>query len=199
MNDLQKKWCVYKHTLKNDGRMYIGQTCNIKDRWKPSAYKTCTKFYNAILYYGWNNFTHEIIADNLTLEEANKLEEQLIKQFDTINTGFNLNSGGENKLHNNQTKQKMSNARTGIKKSESHKKSISNALKGQKKSQEHIQHNKASQHKKPVLCIETNIIYESLSEAERKTGILNESISRNCRGKQKTAGGYHWRFINNNE
>ena len=43
---------------------------------------------------------------------------------------------------------------------------------------------------------ETGIIYESLADAERKTGILGETISRNCRGKQKSASGYHWRFIN---
>ncbi len=42
------KWVIYVHTLILDGRKYIGQTNDIKARWKPSAYKTCTKFYNAI-------------------------------------------------------------------------------------------------------------------------------------------------------
>lgn len=35
-----------------------------------------------------------------------------------------------------------------------------------------------------------------LSDAERKTGILGETINRCCRGKQKTASGFYWRFIN---
>jgi len=42
------KWVIYVHILILDGRKYIGQTNDIKTRWKPSAYKTCTKFYKAI-------------------------------------------------------------------------------------------------------------------------------------------------------
>lgn len=47
-----------------------------------------------------------------------------------------------------------------------------------------------------ILCIETGIIYNSMNEAERKTGIPNTNISKACRGLRKTAGGYHWRKIN---
>lgn len=189
-------WVIYVHTLTLDGRKYIGQTNDIHSRWKPSAYKTCTKFYNAIQEYGWNNFTHEIIYDNLTLEEANELEEKLIAEYDTINNGFNLDSGGLNHLHSQETKDKMSKTRKGVPKSEEHKKAISEALKGYERTPEHNRNNQLAQHRKEVQCIETGIIYESLADAERKTGILGETISRNCRGKQKSASGYHWRFIN---
>lgn len=189
-------WVIYIHTLTLDGRKYIGQTNDIHSRWKPSAYKTCTKFYNAIQEYGWNNFTHEIIYDNLTLEEANELEEKLIAEYDTINNGFNLDSGGLNHLHSQETKNKMSKTRKGIPKSEEHKKAISEALKKYERTPEHNRNNQLAQHRKEVQCIETGIIYESLADAERKTGILGETISRNCRGKQKSASGYHWRFIN---
>ena len=47
---------------------------------------------------------------------------------------------------------------------------------------------------KKVLCIETEIEYNSILEAEKKTGINHGGISC-CRGKQKSAGGYHWKFI----
>lgn len=189
-------WVIYIHTLTLDGRKYIGQTNDIHNRWKPSAYKTCTKFYNAIQEYGWNNFTHEIIYDNLTLEEANELEEKLIAEYDTINNGFNLEFGGTNHLHSQETKDKMSKTRKGVPKTEEHKKAISEALKKYKRTPEHNRNNQLAQHRKEVQCIETGIIYESLADAERKTGILGETISRNCRGKQKSASGYHWRFIN---
>ena len=38
-------------------------------------------------------------------------------------------------------------------------------------------------------------IFNGLKEAQRLTGIFEASISRVCNGKQKTAGGYIWRFI----
>ena len=48
---------------------------------------------------------------------------------------------------------------------------------------------------KKVRCIETNIIYPSISEAERQTGINNSHISEVCKkNKRKTAGGYHWEY-----
>lgn len=49
---------------------------------------------------------------------------------------------------------------------------------------------------KKVICLETNTIYPSISEAERLTGIANTHISSCClnKPKYKTAGGFHWRF-----
>lgn len=48
---------------------------------------------------------------------------------------------------------------------------------------------------KPVRCIDKNIIYCSMAEAERQTGICYSGISLVCHGKQKTAGGYSWEFV----
>lgn len=103
---MESLWCIYKHTLLIDGRVYIGQTNNIKNRWKPSAYKNYIKFYNAINEYGWENFSHEIIKDNLTLEEANYYETYYIKEYNSIEEGFNLNFGGDNKIASKATKEK---------------------------------------------------------------------------------------------
>ena len=49
----------------------------------------------------------------------------------------------------------------------------------------------------PVICLlNENVVqeYPSLREAERITGIKNQNISSCCRGKNKTAGGYVWRY-----
>ena len=162
---MEKSWCVYKHTLP-DGRCYIGQTCDIATRWKPSAYKNCVKFYSAIQKYGWENFNYEILVDNLTLEKANHLEEKYIKKYNSIEKGFNLNSGGENKLHSQETKNKMSQTRKGISHSQEHNEAISNALMGKKKTPEHIRNNQLAQHRKPVECIETGEKYESNLKAD---------------------------------
>ena len=48
---------------------------------------------------------------------------------------------------------------------------------------------------KPVMCIETGVIYNSMREAERQTGINNASISSVCKGKCKKAGGYRWKLV----
>lgn len=48
---------------------------------------------------------------------------------------------------------------------------------------------------KRVICIETQYIYNSINEANKKTGIYPSCIGKVCNGKQKTAGGYHWEFV----
>ena len=47
----------------------------------------------------------------------------------------------------------------------------------------------------PVLCIETGVMYPSVHEASRQTGIKQPSISACLNGRCKTAGGYHWEFL----
>lgn len=45
---------------------------------------------------------------------------------------------------------------------------------------------------KRIVCIETGITYSGIREAQRQTGIRN--ICACCKGKQRTAGGYHWKY-----
>ena len=83
---------IYKHTSPS-GKCYIGQTVNIKNRWKPSAYRQCIKFHMAIQKYGWENITHEIICVCETPEEANEKEAFYIKKFESVANGYNLGVG----------------------------------------------------------------------------------------------------------
>lgn len=48
---------------------------------------------------------------------------------------------------------------------------------------------------KAVLCIEMNKIFGSVHEVERELGINNSHISMCCNGKRKSAGNYHWRYV----
>ena len=48
---------------------------------------------------------------------------------------------------------------------------------------------------KPIKCIETNVIYPSMSEATRKTNVNLSHICSVCKGKRKTTGGYHWEYV----
>lgn len=45
-----------------------------------------------------------------------------------------------------------------------------------------------------VVCLETQKVYESLSIAEKETGIKKGSISANITGRTKSAHGCHWKY-----
>lgn len=55
----------------------------------------------------------------------------------------------------------------------------------------------ALSHRVVQLSLDNNVIteYSSLTEAEKQTGINHGQISRVCRGKIKTAGGYIWKYV----
>lgn len=48
---------------------------------------------------------------------------------------------------------------------------------------------------KRVRCVETGEIFDSIMEVERKIGLPNSNVSRCCKGKRKTCGGYHWEYV----
>lgn len=79
--------------------------------------------------------------------------------------------------------------------------------KGKKMSEEQkekLRRPKTEEHKRklseaksiPVMCLETKEIFKNGIEAGHKYGISRGSISNAARGKTKTAGGYHWQYIN---
>ena len=93
------KYCVYAHINKTNGKIYIGQTCKKpRERWsKGIGYKSQPHFWASIQKYGWDGFEHEIIASNLTKEEADNFERLLIEKLNTTNPyfGYNMTLGGE--------------------------------------------------------------------------------------------------------
>lgn len=46
-----------------------------------------------------------------------------------------------------------------------------------------------------IRCVETGEIYDNQAAASRATGIGRYNISSCTTGKQKTAGGYHWEKV----
>ena len=48
---------------------------------------------------------------------------------------------------------------------------------------------------KPVICIETSIVYMSATEASKANPPIRQgNITLCCQGKNKTAGGFHWSY-----
>lgn len=107
---------IYMHRNKINGKVYIGQTSQpLNKRFgnDGNGYKTSSKFYGAIQKYGWNNFDHIILYDNLTPKEADILEQQLIEQYHATddNFGYNLQSGGVKRhSQSEETKKKIGKA-----------------------------------------------------------------------------------------
>ncbi len=92
---------VYKHTNVLNGKVYIGITSlSLNNRWRNGeGYKNCTLFYKAIKKYGWDNFTHEVLFDGLSKEEAEKAERNLIQAYQSNNKskGYNIENGGNSR------------------------------------------------------------------------------------------------------
>ena len=98
---------VYCHTNKINNKKYIGITCqNPKNRWnsgKGYSKKTQPRFAAAIEKYGWENFDHEILFENLTESEAKAKEIELIEYYHTYIYdpncwGYNMTRGGQGSL-----------------------------------------------------------------------------------------------------
>lgn len=111
---MNNTYCIYKHINLINGKIYIGQTCQKPEyRWNHgNGYKGSPRFYSAIQKYGWKNFKHEILFSNLTLEEANEIEDSLIKEYksNSLEYGYNLDNGGKNKGTSEETRFKQSKA-----------------------------------------------------------------------------------------
>ena len=60
-----------------------------------------------------------------------------------------------------------------------------------KRKSESLMNNTSS---KKVLCVETNTVYESMSEASRQLGCSPQNIYRACKESYRSACGYHWRY-----
>jgi hypothetical protein len=79
--------------------MYVGITSRkVTIRWNNGkGYIRNQHFTNAINKYSWNNFEHEIIAENLTEQEAKNFEILLIKNLSLTdeNIGYNITLGGD--------------------------------------------------------------------------------------------------------
>lgn len=127
---------VYKHTSPSN-KVYIGITCQKpKSRWKNgNGYAHSPHFLSAIKKYGWDNFKHEILFENLSHDEAEKKEVELIKEYRSTDRkyGYNADSGGNVlKQHSEETKRKIGEAHKGMKYGEDFKEKVRKASLGNK-------------------------------------------------------------------
>lgn len=175
------EYVVYMLKNKINKKIYIGQSSNIKLRWEYNGihYRGSHKIYNAIQKYGWDNFEHIILEENLTCEQANEREQFYIKFYNSVEEGYNIKYGGSNSKCPPEMRKKIS---------ESNKKTF-------KKKFEDVEYREQWHERqincagKTVKCLNNNLIFRTQTEAAQWCGLKSSGpISACCRGKRKTAG-----------
>ena len=217
----EKKWCVYIHTCKENNKKYIGQTMNLKNRWGNNGAKYLYKqkdgtwrqpaMARAILAHGWDGFLHEVVADNLTKEEADKIEIELIEKYNTLDPkfGYNIRKGGS---HGQLTEDSINKMRKTIGDSRIKEKNSFYGKKHCEKTKQKIRES-ALLHSKDrditgknnfcfihyqYICVETQKHYSSARLAGEDVGVSKGCIVRACNNENRTAGGFHWLKIPDN-
>jgi group I intron endonuclease len=151
--------------------------------------------YNAIRKYGWDHFTIEILhnfsREGDWQERLDELEIQEIAQRGTLAPGgYNNETGGNrNKVLHEDTKELMSSVRSG----EQH------AMFG-KHHQDEAKELLRDANRKEVQQwsrdgTELLRTFGSIEEATRETGADGSHICKVSKGERKTAGGFHWKFV----
>nr|DAZ56828.1 MAG TPA: intron associated endonuclease [Caudoviricetes sp.] len=176
-------YTVYKHTTPS-GKRYIGITSQEPERrWQNGAgYKDNEHFYRAIQKYGWENISHEIVADGLSKAQACALEIRLIAEYDTTNQdkGYNHSTGGES-------------GRLGVHPSVETRRKISEALKGQspwikgKHMSAGARMNLSKAHKGNRLSIETRRKISEANKGRHFSVETRQKISKANKGKHMSA------------
>lgn len=204
-----KNYTVYKLTVP-DGRVYIGATSmNVKARWNHGGgYRFCNDLWSEIVALGWDAVKKEIIAENLSKDEASDLEQALISAFDSCNPeyGFNKERGGldSRKIISETTREKIRQANLGANNpnygkhhSQERIEKIRASNLGLKRSEETKAHISAAKSKRVSQYTKNGEFvasYPSGVVASQITGIGAYGISKACLGQRATAGGYIWQF-----
>ena len=170
-------YSIYKATCNVTNQSYIGFDSNWPNRQKihkSFSKKPKTYFQRALLKYGWNNFTWEVIYQSKDKNHCLKImEPHFIKEYNCFKNGYNMTLGGEGtfgKQLSHESKLKISNANKGNcyclgrKLSQETKNKIS--LKRKDKSFKNI----------PVII--NGILYSSKKEAYQKLGISQYKLKR---------------------
>jgi len=204
---------IYKITSPS-GRVYIGQSTDIIDRWchyKKRGCVTQTKLHRSLIKYGSSNHKFEIIHQ-CSKEELNNLEIYYVTLFDSTNkkTGLNIRDGGKqsslseesrkligdkhrNKVLSEETRMKISASKKGTKAwnkgipfSEEVKAKMSKSSTGGKHTEDHKRKISINNAwSKLLLNTETGIYYDSIREAAKTINIGHIGLSLRLSGKVK--------------
>ena len=201
----------YKTTNTITGDFYIGKrTTKRYSNWYADPYLGSGLHLNrAIKKHGKENF-HKVILCYAETKKENAANEKLfLGDLWERDFCYNLKAGGEGgskkgRTRSKEAKKKMSEAMKGKKHTAETKNKLSEAKKGKnnpmygKKQSEHTIRKRSEANKKPIVQYNKNgeFIKEwpSGKDATDGLGIDPSSITRACKGKVKSAGGFRWKY-----
>jgi len=183
---------------------YIGQTVHENFQIRLNGHMSDVKngrrrhLYNSIRKYGWDQFQiqilHNFTRDGNWQERLDRLEIHEIDQRGTLSpNGYNNERGGnKNKVLHEDTKELMSSVRSGERHHMfgKHHQDYAKELLKEANRKEVQQWSKDG-----TQLLRT---FGSVDEAAGDDKDLAVNIGRVCNGKEgrKTAGGFHWKFVN---
>ena len=185
---VSEQYDVYVFTFP-DGKHYVGLTGrNVRKRWGyGNGYRNNRRLYQAIQDVGFSRIKKEHFSYPLSRGSAERIETALIAYFDSSNPekGYNRGRGALRE--------------SGWHQPEETRERVRQSVRGNPKTDETRHRMRKAHEQKAVHNRTTGEVYPGVREAAELTGVSASSISRACCGKQKTAGGFEWEYINGNQ
>lgn len=215
---------IYKFTSPSN-KVYIGITKNLKERYYKHKCLVDREYkralYKACRHYGFENMEFKVLevvsanSEDALYNILNEKEQYYIRQYDSFKNGYNCTLGGGGtkgvsgernsfygKKHSKKTiallsekaRRRTHTAETKQKIAENTKKALNNISRESK-----MKMLKASMATKQVICLDTNIIYNSVTECAEAYSSTTSEISAVCKGKRITAKGAKFRYYKNGQ
>ena len=215
---MEDKYSIYKAENVENGWVYIGSTTSTVEERQMDHVQKATKgtghqFQEAIGTYGPDSFIWEQIDTASTMNELAKKEKEYIIEYNSLEEGYNQDSGGGFKKlvyqYNtngtlNTTHLDLSSAANAVnatvKKMSKVCLSINQSLGGFFWSYHLVDDfipNKDKRRKEVLqIDLESNVVahFKSVAEASKQTGFSKSPIAKTCRGEQEQSGGYFWKY-----
>ena len=193
---------MYKNKL--NGKIYVGKTTRTLEERTAEHLRNSRKSYidRALRKYGIENFEITVLAECDTIEELNRLEKFYIRVFNSkgriipLGQRLKISSKLKERIFSSIHKANISAAKMGhpVSTETRHKLAIANLGKTASDSTR-AKMSASCKNKRPVLCIETSMEFSSITAAKKWINRSAGTIIVACKNPNRTAGGYHWKYI----